>query len=206
MSITLKHEDLARILTEIKQHPKDDNKKLEFITLIAPIIKVTTDQYPQDMMEDMSQEMKIFIMKRSDYIAEAFATDKIQNPTNYLFTVCRNTALNFYKKEAKAKTHLVPLDDVKVEPVYKNQTTSKSKVVEEIRQLCMDYIKVRYTKKIDQRTAERFLVALLQGKRPSFNSKALTKFVRQENSKDIYSVVLLKLRELIEPRLEELTD
>ena len=208
MAITLKSEDLAKVLHEIRQNPKDDNKKLEFINLIDPIIKVTTDKYPQDMAEDMAQEMKIFIMKRSDYIAEAYANDKIQNPTNYIFTVCKNTALNFLKKENKAKSNLVPLDDVKVEPIFTPKTAEKTQIIEEVRVQCLDYIKLRYTKRSDQKTAERLLVDLLQGKRPTWQNNKMRKVlnVRQENVKDIYSVVLLKLRELIEPRLEELSE
>lgn len=208
MSITLKYEDLARVLTDIKQNPNDENKKLEFVNVVNPIIKLTIDKFPQDMHEDMAQEMKIFLMKRAEYIANAFFSEKILNPTNYMFRVCRNSATNYFKKEAKSATHLVPIDDIKIEPIYTPKTAEKSKILDEIREQCLDFIRLRYTRKVDQKIAERFLVALLQGKRPSFYTQAIRKFAksRQENAKDIYSVVLLKMRELITPRIEDLTE
>jgi DNA-directed RNA polymerase specialized sigma24 family protein len=208
MPVSLKYEDLAKALATIRQDPTNENNKLEFLNLIQPIIKLTTDKFPADMADDMAQEMRIFLMKRAEYIATQFINDKIKSPTNYIFRVCYNSAMNFIKKDKKTTDGLVPIDDVKIEPVYKPKSSSKSKIVDEIRQQCLDFIRLRYTKKEDQRVAEKLLMTLLSGKRPSFMTKKLRTFAakRDQNMKDIYSVVLLKLRELVEPRLGELIE
>lgn len=208
MSVTLKHDDLVRVLFDIKQEPNNDSKKMDFLNLINPIMKLTIEKFPQDMAEDMAQEMKIFIMGRADYIAKAWSEDKIKNPTNYIFRVCRNAAVNYFNKASKNSTHLVSIDDVKIEPIYTPKSYEKSKIIEEVREKCLDFIKVRFTAVAEQKVAEKFLVVMLQGKRPSFLNTTLKPFAhaREQTAKDIYSIVLMKMRELITPRLEELSE
>lgn len=208
MSVSLKHEDLAKALVLIQQNPSDESKKIDFINLVQPIIRLTVDKFSESIRDDMSQEIRMFFMKRADYISTQFFQDKITNPTNYLFRVAYNSAMNFIKREAKNSQYFIPIDDLKIEPIYKHKSASKSKVVDDIREKCLDFIRLRYTDKGDRAWAEKLLLHLLEGKRPTFEEAKFSKITgkRKQTAKDIYSVVLLKLRELAEMRIEELTE
>lgn len=208
MPVVLSHEELAKALTAIKNNPNNEQIKIEFLEVVKPIVKLTIEKFPVQCMDDMRQEIQIFLMKRADYIANAFFSGKIENPTNYLFRVCYNSAMNFFKREAKHAVHLVPIDDVKVDPVYRASNAEKQKILIKIREQMMDFIRVRFTLKSDQKKAEKFLAALLDGKRPSFHTVPLEKFSRgnQKDAKDIYSIVLMEIRELVKPHISELTE
>ena len=208
MPVVLSHEELAKSLTAVKRNPGNEQIKIDFLDVVKPIIKLTTDKFPSQFGDDMRQEIQIFLMKRADYIANAYFSGKIENPTNYLFRVCYNSAMNFFKKEAKHAVHLVPIDDVKVDPIYKAGAAEKQKVLIKIREQMMDFIKVRFSLKKDQKKAEKFLTTLMDGKRPSFMTVPLQKFAnaRHKDAKDIYSIVLLELRELVKPHIQELTE
>lgn len=208
MGVTLKHEDLVRVLMLVKNNPGNENIKHDYLEVLKPIIKLTADRFPSNLAEDMQQEIKIFLMKRADYIANAFFDAKIKDPTNYIFTVCRNSAMNFFKKESKHTIHIIPIDDVKIDPVYKPKTYQKQKCLDEVRVQMLSFIKTRFTNKAEQKQAERFLTVLMDGKRPSFDNNHVAKFAKanQYNAKDIFSIVLMKIRELLQPRMAELLE
>ncbi len=208
MAVTLKFEDLSNALMLIKNNPGDEKIKADLLEVVKPIIKLTADKFPSNVSEDMQQEMKMSIMRKADYIAKTFFEGKIDNPTNYIFTVCRNAAMNFFKKESKYTVHIIPIDDVKIDPIYKPKTYQKQKCLDEVRAQMMSFIKTRFTRSVEQKQAEKFLGVLIDGKRPSFLTTQLEKFsnANQANAKDIYSIVLMKLRELIEPRIPELLE
>lgn len=208
MGITLKHEDLVRALMLVKTNPGNENIKNDYLEILKPIIKLTAERFPSNLAEDMQQEIKIFLMKRADYIANTFFDGKIKDPTNYIFTVCRNAAMNFFKKESKYNVHVIPIDDLKIDPIYKPKTYQKQKCLDETRVQMLSFIKTRFTSKKEQQQAERFLLALMEGKRPSFMTIKVNKFAKsnQQNAKDIYSIVLMKVRELLQPRIAELSE
>ncbi len=208
MGITLKHEELSRVLMLVKNNPGNEQIKNDYLEVLKPIIKLTAERFPSNLAEDMQQEMKIFLMKRADYIATNFFDGKIKDPTNYIFTVCRNAAMNFFKKENKHTVHIIPIDDVKIDPIYKPKTYAKQKCLDEVRIQMLSYIKTRFTERKEQKMAEKFLGVMMEGKRPSFEDIHLKKFARANaiNAKDVYSIVLMKLRELLKPRISELLD
>lgn len=208
MGVTLKHEDLVRVLMLVKNNPGNENIKNDYLEVLKPIIKLTAERFDSNLSEDMQQEIKIFLMRRADYIANAFFDGKIKDPTNYMFTVCRNSAMNFFKKECKYNVHIIPIDDVKIDPIYKPKTYQKQKCLDEVRVQLLSFIKTRFTNTVEQKQAERFLTVLMEGKRPSFQVANVTKFAKanQQNAKDIYSIVLMKLRDLLKPRIAELME
>lgn len=208
MAVTLKHEDLVRVLMLVKNNPGNENIKNDYLATLEPIIKLTADRFPSNLAEDMKQEIKIFLMKRADYIANTFFEGKIKDPTNYIFTVCRNSAMNFFKKESKHTVHIIPIDDVKIDPIYKPKTYQKQKCLDEVRVQMLSFIKTRFTSRKEQKQAEKFLTVLMEGKRPSFDTNQVQKFSKanQQNAKDIYSIVLMKIRELLQPRIAELIE
>lgn len=208
MAVTLKHEDLVRVLMLVKENPGNENIKNDYLEILKPIIKLTADRFPSNLAEDMQQEIKIFLMKRADYISKTFFEGKIKDPTNYIFTVCRNAAMNFFKKESKHTVHIIPIDDVKIDPIYKPKTYQKQKCLDEVRQQMLSFVKTRFTLRAEQKQAERFIGVLMEGKRPSFDTKVIESFsnAKQQNAKDIYSIVLMKLRELLQPRIQELLE
>ena len=208
MAVTLKHEDLVRVLMLVKENPGNEQIKNDYLEVLKPIIKLTADRFPSNLAEDMQQEMKIFLMKRADYIAKTFFEGKIKDPTNYIFTVCRNSAMNFFKKESRHSVHIIPIDDVKIDPIYKPKTYQKQKVLDEVRQQMLSFIRTRFTSRKEQKQAERFVGVLIEGKRPSFDDHHIEKFAKAsgQQAKDIYSIVLMKLRELLQPRIQELLE
>jgi DNA-directed RNA polymerase specialized sigma24 family protein len=208
MAVSLKHEELVRVLMLIKNNPGNEQVKNDYLETLKPIIKLTSDRFPSNLADDLQQEIKIFLMKRAEYISNTFFEGKIKDPTSYIFTVCRNAAMNFFKKESKHTLHIIPIDDVKIDPIYKPKTYQKQKCLDEVRVQMLSFIKTRFTNRKEQKQAERFLTVLMEGKRPSFDDKVVEPFAKTKapNAKDIYSIILMKLRELLQPRIKELLE
>jgi hypothetical protein len=207
MGMVLDAARLEKALAEIQKNPKDPNHVGALIELIRPIIALTRERFPQHLGEDLEQEIRLFIIKRADYIARTFFEGKIKNPTNYFFTVCRNSAINHMKKETKNDDRLIPLDDLKTAPIYKGDQTRKQRIVEQIREDMLKWCRIRYKDqpKLSKR-AEKFVMVMMAGERPSFTTAKLKSFAQtdQQAAKDVYSVVLIKLREMASEHIEEL--
>lgn len=207
MGLLLDAAKLEKAFRLVKDNPGDQTKVGDLVEIVKPIIALTRDRFPQHMGEDLEQEIRMFLLRRAEYLAKAYFGGKIKNPTNYLFTVCRNAAMNHMKRELKNDDRLIPLEDAKSEPIWKGPRHQKTAVVDHIREKMLDWCKIRYK---DQprlvKRAQKFVMALMDGQRPSFHDAKLEKFAESEGqvAKDVYSVVLLKMRELTAQYLDTL--
>ncbi len=199
---------LESVFTKLRKDPKDQQGLVDLWDLLKPIINLTVERFPAHMHDDMGQEIRMFLMKRAAYLSKAYFDGKIKNPTNYLFRVCFNAGINYYKKEAKTEDHLMPLDDLKMEPIYRHTNARKDKIITEIREETQAFIKMHFRKPNQRQTAERFMVAMLRGERPSFTTLKVSKFAKttQRPAKDTFSIVQIKIRELMAKRINELLD
>ncbi len=208
MAYSVDEQKAEAIFSKLRQNAHDNDAIASLWDLLAPIIKLTVDRFPQHMHDDMGQEIRLFLMKRGAYLSNAYFGGKIRNLTNYAFRVCYNAGINYYKKEAKTEDHLMPIDDLKIEPIFQQRNPRKDKIITEIREQTQAFIKLHFTGRAARQTAERFMVAILNGERPSFTSSKVKKFAHadQRPAKDTYSIVLIKVRELIADRIGELLD
>lgn len=208
MGLVLDPTQLEKALKVIRANPGKPEHVDGFLKIVQPIIALTRDRFPQHLGEDLEQEIRVFFIRRADYLARAYFEGRIANPTNYLFTVARNAAMNHMKKELKNDDRLIPLEDVKSDPVWKGPGHRRVKVIDTLREKLLAWCKMRYEEAPRlRRRAEKFAMALMDGQRPSFHDAKLEKFSESESqsAKDVYSVVLLKLRELASQYMEELT-
>jgi DNA-directed RNA polymerase specialized sigma24 family protein len=197
---------LEKIMYAVRANPKDQNAQVDLLTILQPIIGLTKDRFPQHLGDDVEQEIRLFVIRKAEYLSGAFFRGRIKNPTNYFFRVCFNAAMNYLKKENRGFDHMVPIEDLKLQPVYEQRLVSKQKILEKIREEVLEFIRVRFEKRADQAIAERFVNGLLKGQRPSFHNKILHKeaHAQYRPAKDIYSIVLDKLRDLTRAHIEEL--
>ena len=205
MSLVLDSARLEKSLALVRDHPDDPSTTESLLELLKPIIKLTVERFPSHLSEDIGQEIKIFIMKKMGYIAKAWQDGKIANPTGYFFRVCYNAATNYIKKELKHESHLMPIDDIKIEPAIMPKTDKKQRLLDAIQQDVLSFIRVRFTKPKDTARAERFVTVILDGKRPSFQTDCVQKFsaMRYKAAKSVYSIVLKKIRELVLMHIDE---
>ncbi len=203
-SIDLKR--LEQVMYAVRSDPTNNDNLSLFLDLLKPIITLTLDRFPEHLSDDMAQEIRMSLMRKSKSIAESYFAGRIKNPTNYFFTACKNWGINYLNKELKTADRMMPLDDLKMEPVYEART-HKEKIVQEIREECLAFIRSHFTRRHAQNTAERFMEALLRGERPSFQTSKVERFSKssRQPAKDTYSIVLIKLRELTANHIEDLT-
>jgi DNA-directed RNA polymerase specialized sigma24 family protein len=203
-SIDAKH--LERVMSALRARPKDNECLTAFLDLMKPVITLTLDRFPDHMRDDLAQEIRMSIMRKAESIANSYFAGRIKNPTNYFFTACKNWGINYLNKELKTVDRMMPIEDLKLEPVYEART-HKEKIVQEIREECLAFIRSHFTKRHAQLTAERFMESLLRGERPSFNTGSVERFARSQRqpAKDTFSIVLIKLRELTAQHIEDLT-
>lgn len=208
MGLVLDATKLEKALIEIQKNPGKPEHVGALIELVKPIIALTRDRFPQHLGEDLEQEIRLFLLKRADYIAKSYLEGKIKNATNYFFTVCRNSAINHMKKETKNDDKLIPLEDVKTAPIYKGaEALRKQEIIEEIRVEMLSWCRKNYKDNPRlARQAEKFVMVMMSGQRPSFTSTKITKFANSEQTaaKSVYSEVLDKLRDLAKKYMEEL--
>lgn len=208
MAILLKSEILDDIFEQLQKTNGDSKSIGALVQSITPIINLTAERFPRHLTEDLKQELKVFIMSKAKYFAEAYFAGKIRNPTNYFFRVFRNAAIAYMKKDAReGYQSMVPLDDVKSEMVY-TIGLSKKDVIEKIRIQLLDWIRLRFTLASYRRKAEQFIGPFFTGTRPSMSTNSIEKFsqMNYKYGKEVYSVVLTKLRELVVLHYEELLD
>lgn len=208
MGVLLDAAKLEKALKLIRDNPAHPTHVGELVDIMKPIIVLTRDRFPMHLGEDLEQEIRLFLIRRADYLAKAYFSGKIKNPTNYLFTVCRNAAMNHMKRETKNDDRLIPLEDVKSDPVWKGPGHRRTKVIDHIREKMLEWCTIRYKNKPRLiRRAEKFVMVLMEGQRPSFHDAKLEKFAEADGqaAKDVYSVVLIKMRELAGEYLDDLT-
>lgn len=208
MSLVLDAAKLEKALALIQKNPKKPEYVGDLIVLLKPIISLTRERFPQHLGEDLEQEIRLFILKRADYIAKSFFEGKIKNCTSYFFTVCRNTAINHMKKETKNDDRLIPLEDVKIEPVYKaSDSSKKQRIIDEIRVSLLEWCKDFYRKTPRLIVpAQKFVAALMSGKRPSFNTKKIRGFSKLEQTvaKDMDKAIERQLQNEAKKYIDEL--
>lgn len=206
MATSIDPAKLEAVFSTLRKSPKDEAGLVEFLNIMKPIITLTLDRFPSHMSDDLSQEIKMFLMRKVEYLTKAFFDGRIKSPTNYFFRVCYNAGINYFNKEKKSEDHLLPIDDLKLEPIYKTKVSGKDKIIQQIREETLAFIKMHFKNKDQRVVAERFLEALLKGQRPSFNTGKVERFSHTERrpAKDTYSIVLIKVRELMSGRIDEL--
>ncbi len=198
---------LEQVMSAVRSDPTNNANLSLFLDLLKPIITLTLDRFPDHMSDDLAQEIRMSLMRKSRSISESYFAGRIKNPTNYFFTACKNWGINYLNKELKTVDRMMPIDDLKLEPVYEART-HKEKIIQEIREECLAFIRSHFTKKHAQNTAERFMEALLHGERPSFGTTTVERFAKssRQPAKDTYSIVLIKLRELTANHIEDLME
>ena len=206
MGIVLSNEKLKIALEKIQINPKDNDAIMELVELLKPVIRLTVNKFPFRFAEDIEQELLMSIMKKAKYIAERFCSGEIENPTNYLFRFMSNESSVAIKKEIKYETHIVSLEDVKVDRAVMPKSNKKFLVLEKIRGELYEFCELRFPEKKDATRAKRYVDIILEAKRPSFHKADLIKFFKGTNdyAKESYSIVLHKIRERIENYWEEL--
>jgi len=207
MSHSIDAKRLEQVLSAVRADSASNESLVAFLDLMKPIIALTLDRFPDHMSDDLAQEIRMSLMRKAKSIADSYFAGRIKNPTNYFFTACKNWGINYLNKELKTIDRMMPIDDLKLEPVYEARS-HKEQLIQEIREECLEFIRRRFTKKHAQHVAERFMEAILRGERPSFNTGKVERFARSQRqpAKDTYSIVLIKLRELVSEHIEELTD
>lgn len=208
MPIVLDSKRLGEILLAIHDKP-DKSKEIEaLLAIVNPIIRLTADRFPAHMSDDLQQEVRMSLMKKAPYLAQAYHDGKLDNPTNYLFTLCYHAGINYIKSEEKHTDHLVPISDIKIEPAISPRTYDKLRILDKVKEEVLSWIRVRFTKKIDSSRAERYVDRILGGLRPSFKTRVVEKFYKgtQAPAKDTYSIVLQKIRELLFEHQKELLE
>lgn len=208
MPIVLDSQTITKAFGQILKHPGDPQHAEELLKVVQPIIKMTLDRFPAHLSPDIEQEIRLFVMKKADYLAVAYRDGQIKTVTNYFFKLCYNAAANYVKKEGRHDLRMVSIDDVKVEPCIVPKTYKKQKIIDRVREEIIEFIRVRFTDKKDSARAERYVMVLLNGKRPTFTSGNINRFSKMEQSpaKDTYSIVLTKLRELFQKYMDEWMD
>lgn len=209
MPVLLDSEKLEKALRLVKNNPGSPQHVEELLKIMKPIFSLTRDRFPDHLGEDLEQELRMFIIRRADYMAKAHFDGRIKNITNYFFTVCRNCAINHMQKEMKNDDRLIPLADVKSEPIYNGSGTNKQRIIEQIRDEMTQWMKLRYKDDPEMmKKGNKFVAVFLTGKRPSFKDFKVKSFSNTDSqkAKDCYSVVLLRLRELVSEYMDELLE
>ncbi len=208
MAYTVDAHKLESVFKKLRENPKSDEALVEFWDLLKPIITLTIGRFPEHMADDLGQEIRMFLMKRAAYLSTAYFDGRIKNPTSYFFRVCYNAGINYYKKEAKTEDHLMPIDDLKIEPIFTEKNARKDKIITQIREEVQAFIKMHFRNRQQRETAERFMVAILRGERPSFSTSKVERFAHanRKPAKDTYSIVHIKIRELVAEHIDELLD
>lgn len=206
MSIMLDSKSVKIILEKIKKTPEDKAALEELLKLLKPVIKLTIERFPRHLGDDVEQELMMAVCRKAQYISEQYCKGKIKSVTGYFFTFFRNAATVFLNKELKHETHLVSIDDVKVDRAAKPVNQQRHHVIDTIKEEVLDFIRLRFPKRTDAVRAEKYVDVILNGMRPSFATGNIHRFYggRQTQAKDAYSVVLQKIRERLEAHWSEL--
>jgi hypothetical protein len=198
MGILLKNEDLRNVFEKLNKNINDEAVVMELIELLRPILKETVRKFHINIPDDIMQELIIALIKKKEYLTKAFISGEIKNMVHYLFTTFRNAALAAIQKERKHTEHLMPLDDVKLEAITCKRNYTKTRAFLKVRQETFEWLKYRFPKEKDFKRSCKFVDLILSGKKVSFlGTKPNIKALNIKIVKDVYSIVLNKIRELI---------
>ena len=206
--ILLNNEKLEEVFVRLRKHPHNNDTAMELLALLQPVVKLTLDRLPPDLRDDLEQEIKITVLKKLEYLTMAFLDGKIKDATGYFFRFLRNSAIMYIKKENKQNKHLVSIEDVKVDQVASPRTYAKEKVILKVRAEVLEWLELRFDRKMDFRRAARFVEVILTGKRPKFKNEVIRPFYNghQITAKEAYSIVLQKIRDSIMSHIDEWKD
>ena len=204
--IILDNKSLKIIFEDIVKSPNDNEPKERLMKLLEKVVKVTIDRYPQNLKDDMSQELLIAIWKKAEYLAKEFCAGNIKNPTNYIFFFMHNAAINRFEKEKTYATRFVSIEDIKVDKAFYPTSYSKYKVLDRIKEEVIDFVIARFPNKKDSSRAIKYIDCILEGRRPTFKTKTIYKWYegRQLSAKEAYSIVLNEIKKRLKKYRDEL--
>jgi len=207
MSIALNNEKLKDIFIRLDKNINDESATTDLLAILKHPIELTLEKYSKTSQEDMKSEFVVSILSKKAYLTKAYMCGDIADPTGYFFRLLRNSALAYLKKETRQLSHTIPITDVKVEFIAKQDSYRKTLRFMEIRDHMIDWIKLRFDNKVSMRRAIILLDLIMIGKK----YRNCQEFFKERGPKAdpvkrTYHIILARIKEVFEEYKDELID
>lgn len=176
------------------------------VSLVEPLISIYAAKHPLYLREDLRQELRLGFLSKFEDLVGLYAKGTVNgNLINFVGAMIRNLADDWVEKQVRIDSRMVRIDDVLVERVVYPKTYEKSKLIRKIRQALESFYRSRYPKEGYSDKASRFAYAILNGKRPNFETNNLTKFFNGNriHAQQAYTTSLVIIKMILEQHEEE---
>ncbi len=148
--------------------------------------------------------MSLWFLQKIEKISDKIVSGKYANVGGLVNKCLSDCASDWVQARLREDCRYVNLDDEQLRRLAVPKVYNKQKIIKELMNIMETYYRVRFPSDERAKKASRFLYALLDGRRPSFNTNELKKFYggTKDFAKGAYTITLRLLRELLEKRME----